>query len=178
MSLSHDPFIRKILSNKQEALDLFIATLPENIRKHLFLDKLELIQESFLGNINEESRTDLLYKIPLKNGSSTYIYLLFEHKSYYDKKIYVQLLEYLSKIYDWQMENEKELKVVIPFVFYHEEKGWDLGLEFLESFPKNSIPENLKKFVPNFSIHLLELTRKGKAFQTDNLALRLYMRLV
>jgi predicted transposase/invertase (TIGR01784 family) len=91
MSLSHDPFIRKILSNKQEALDLFIATLPENISEHLLLDKLELIQESFLGNNNEESRTDLLDKIPLKNGSTTYIYLLFEHKSYYDKKIYVQL---------------------------------------------------------------------------------------
>jgi len=178
MSLSHDPFIRKILSNKQEALDLFIATLPENISEHLLLDKLELIQESFLGNNGEESRTDLLYKIPLKNGSSTYIYLLFEHKSYYDKKIYVQLLEYLSKIYNWQMENEKELKVIIPFVFYHGEKGWDLGLEFLESFTKNSIPENLIQFIPNFSIHLLELESKGKAFQTKNLALRLYMRLI
>jgi predicted transposase/invertase (TIGR01784 family) len=178
MSLSHDPFIRKILSNKQEALDLFIATLPENISEHLLLDKLELIQESFLGNNNEESKTDLLYKIPLKNGSPSYIYLLFEHKSYYDKKIYVQLLEYLSKIYNWQMENEKELNVIIPFVFYHGEKGWDLGLEFLESFTKNSIPENLIQFIPNFSIHLLELTSKGKAFQTKNLALRLYMRLI
>ena len=178
MSLSHDPFIRKILSNKQEALDLFIATLPENISEYLLLDKLELIQESFLGNNGEESRTDFLYKIPLKNGSSTYIYLLFEHKSYYDKKIYVQLLDYLSKIYNWQIENERELNVIIPFVFYHGEKGWDLGLEFLESFTKNSIPEKLKQFIPNFSIHLLELTSKGKAFQTKNLALRLYMRLI
>ena len=178
MNLSHDPFIRKILSNKQEAIDLFIATLPENISEYLLLDKLELIQESFLGNNGEESRTDLLYKIPLKNGSSTYIYLLFEHKSYYDKKIYVQLLEYLSKIYNWQIENEKELNVIIPFVFYHGEKGWDLGLEFLNSFAKNSIPENLKQFIPNFSIHLLELTSKGKAFQTKNLALRLYMQLI
>ena len=178
MSLSHDPFIRKILSNKQEALDLFIATLPENISEHLLLDKLELIQESFLGNNQEESRTDLLYKIPLKNGSTTYIYLLFEHKSYYDKKIYVQLLDYLSKIYNWQMENERELNVVIPFVFYHGEKGWDLGLEFLECFTKNSIPENLLQFIPNFSIHLLELTSKGNSFQTKNLALRLYMRLI
>jgi predicted transposase/invertase (TIGR01784 family) len=178
MSLSHDPFIRKILSNKQEALDLFIATLPENISEILVLEKLELIQETFLGNNQEESRTDLLYKIPLKNGSSTYIYLLFEHKSYYDIKIYVQLLEYISKIYNWQVENEKELNVVIPFVFYHGEKSWDLGTEFLASFNNNSIPKNLRHFIPNFSIHLLELTSKGKVFQTKNLALRLYMRLI
>jgi hypothetical protein len=38
------------------------------------------------------------------------------------------------------MENEKELKVVIPFVFYHGEKGCDLGMEFLASFANNSIP--------------------------------------
>jgi predicted transposase/invertase (TIGR01784 family) len=76
------------------------------------------------------------------------------------------------------LENEKEQNVIIPFVFYHGEKGWDLGLKFLDSFTKNSIPENLMQFIPNFSIHLLELTSKGKAFQTKNLALSLYIRLV
>jgi predicted transposase/invertase (TIGR01784 family) len=76
------------------------------------------------------------------------------------------------------MESVRELNVIIPFVFYHGEKGWDLGLEFLDSFTKNSIPENLLQFIPNFSIHLLELTSKQGAFQTKNLALRLYMRLI
>ena len=87
-------------------------------------------------------------------------------------------MEYLSKIYSWQKQLGEELKVVIPFVFYHGEKGWDLGLDFLESFTKNSIPENLLQFIPNYSIHLLELTSKQGAFQTKNLALRLYMRLI
>ena len=70
------------------------------------------------------------------------------------------------------------MPLFISSVFYHGEKGWDLGLEFLESFTKNSSPEDLLQFIPNFSIHLLELSNKGKVFQTKNLALRLYMRLL
>ncbi len=63
-------------------------------------------------------------------------------------------------------------------MFYHGERGWDLGENFLDSFPIDSIPEEFLKFLPNFSIQLLELKSKGKAFQTRNLALRLYMRMI
>jgi predicted transposase/invertase (TIGR01784 family) len=179
MSLSHDPFFRKILSGKQEAIDFLRDSLPNNISRLLILEKLELIQESFIGNNQEESRTDLLLKIPLKDSdSSVYIYLLFEHKSYYERKIYVQLLEYLAKIYNRQLENESSLSVVLPFVFYHGEKGWDLGENFLDNFPVESIPIEFHRFIPNFAIQLFELKRKGKAFQTRNLALRLYMRMI
>jgi predicted transposase/invertase (TIGR01784 family) len=179
MSLSHDPFFRKILSNKQEAIDFLLASLPEIISRLLVLERLEFIQESFIGNKQEESRTDLLLKIPLKDSdSSVYIYLLFEHKSYYERKIYVQLLDYLAKIYSRQLENENSLNVVLPFVFYHGEKGWDLGTEFLDTFNKGSIPKVFLKFIPNFAIHLEILSAKGKAFQTKNLALQLSLRVL
>ena len=85
MQQSHDPFIRGFLSNKQEAADFFIGSLPGKITTLLLLEKLELTKESFIGKEYEESRTDLLYKVPLKSGASAYIYLLFEHKSYYDR---------------------------------------------------------------------------------------------
>jgi predicted transposase/invertase (TIGR01784 family) len=178
MPSSHDLFIKGILSNQTEAIDFFDGSLPESITKLLQLENLELTKETFIGKNHDESRTDLLYKVPLKTGSSVYVYLLFEHKSYYDPKIFIQLLEYLSKIYSWQIENQENLTVVIPFVFYHGEKGWDLGENFLDSFSKAPIPEEFLKFIPNFAIQLLELKSKGKAFQTRNLALRLYMRMI
>ena len=178
MPSSHDLFIKGILSNQTEAIDFFDGSLPESITKLLQLENLELTKETFIGKNHDESRTDLLYKVPLKTGSSVYIYLLFEHKSYYDPKIFTQLLEYLSKIYNWQFINQENLTIVIPFVFYHGERGWDLGETFLDNFPLNSIPEEFLKFIPNFAIQLLELKSKGKAFQTRNLALRLYMRMI
>ena len=87
-------------------------------------------------------------------------------------------MEYLSKIYNWQFINQENLTIVIPLVFYHGEKGWDLGENFLDNFPVESIPIEFHRFIPNFAIQLFELKRKGKAFQTRNLALRLYMRMI
>ena len=178
MAYTHDPFVRGFLSNPPEAIALIDDSFPIELKNLMDLEKLELVRDSFIGNNQNESRTDLLYKVPLKTGSSAYIYLLFEHKSYYDPQIYTQLLKYLSKIYSWQMQKKEDLKVVIPFVFYHGEKGWDLGESFLDSFNKESIPGEFLKFIPNFSIQLLELTSKGKAFETKNLALKLYMRMI
>ena len=178
MPSSHDLFVKGFLSNLTEAIDFFDNSLPKSMTSLLDLEKLELTKESFFDQDHKESRTDLLYKVPRKEGSSVYIYLLFEHKSYYDPKIFTQLLEYLSKIYSWQIENQESLMVVIPFVFYHGEKGWDLGENFFDTFPLNSIPEEFLKYLPNFSIQFLELKSKGKAFQTRNLALRLYMRMI
>ena len=173
MPSSHDLFVKGFLSNLTEAIDFFDSSLPKSITDLLELAKLEFTKETFIDQDHKESRTDLLYKVPLKRETSIYIYLLFEHKSYYDPKIFTQLLEYLSKIYSWQLENQESLMVVIPFVFYHGERGWDLGENFQDSFPVNSIPKEFLKFLPNFAIQLLELKSKGKAFQTRNLALRL-----
>ncbi len=97
MPSSHDLFVKGILSNLTEAIDFFDGSLPKSITKLLELEKLELTKDSFIGKDHDESRTDLLYRVPLKRGSSVFIYLLFEHKSYYDPKIFTQLLEYLLK---------------------------------------------------------------------------------
>ncbi len=71
-----------------------------------------------------------------------------------------------------------KVSIVIPFVFYHGKKGWDLGLEFLDGFQKTHIPDVLLKYIPNFSIQLLELKSEGNEFETENIALKLYMRII
>jgi predicted transposase/invertase (TIGR01784 family) len=179
MNHAHDPFVRNFVAELKNARDLIRSSFPEELVSILSLDQLELTKDSFLSKKLKESRSDLLFKVPLKNSDShVYIYILFEHKSYYDKKIYTQLLGYLSKIYSKQMKNKEKVSIVIPFVFYHGKKGWDLGLEFLDGFQKIHIPDVLIKYIPNFSIQLLELKNDGKEFETDNLTLRLYMRII
>ena len=71
-----------------------------------------------------------------------------------------------------------KVSIIIPFVFYHGKKGWDLGLEFLDGFRKTHIPDVLLKYIPNFSIQLLELKSEGNEFETENIALKLYMRII
>ena len=173
-----DKFIRKIFSKKQEVIDFFQKTLPTYLVEQIDWENILFGKENFVGFEWDESRTDQLYRLPLTTGSEIYIYLLFEHKSYYDPKIFIQLIEYLSKIYRWQWENEKELKVVLPFVFYHGEKDWDLGFSFQEMFNWKNFSEDLLSYIPNFKIELFELKSEGKEFETENLSLFLYLRLI
>ena len=49
----------------------------------------------------------MLYRLSLKNGSEIYIYLLFEHKSYYDPKIFIQLLEMVKYLLSTRKDAEK-----------------------------------------------------------------------
>lgn len=173
-----DKLIRKIFSKKQEVIDFFKKTIPFELAKQIDWENILFGKENFVGLEWDESRTDQLYRLPLKTGSEIFIYILFEHKSYYDPKIYIQLLEYISKIYRWQIENEKELKIVLPFVFYHGEKDWDLGFSFQEMFDWEKLPQDLLQFIPNFKIQLFELKPQAKEFETENLALYLFIRLI
>ena len=173
-----DKFIRKIFSKKQEVIDFFKKTLPSSLVEQADWENILFGKENFVGLEWDESRTDMLYRLPFLSGSEVYIYLLFEHKSYHDPKVYLQLLEYLSKIYRWQWENEKELRVVLPFVFYHGEKDWNLGFSFQEMFDGKNLPEELLYYIPNFKIQLFELKPQGREFETDNLALYLFIRLI
>ena len=121
----HDIYVRSIFAGLEESKEFFRVTLPSKIVELMDLDLLEDTHESFIGEELKESKTDKLYRIPLKNGKEVYTYILFEHKSYLDLNIYTQLLRYLSEIYQWQKKNNKKCSPVIPFVFYHGEKGWN-----------------------------------------------------
>ncbi|EMN90201.1 Rpn family recombination-promoting nuclease/putative transposase [Leptospira weilii] len=154
----HDRLIRETFQDKKEAAIFFKNTLPSEVVKLLDLENLELSESSFISEELKQEQTDLLFQIPLKSGNKLNVYLLFEHKSYLENAIYIQLLGYLTEIYRNQQRNEESLSVVIPFVFYHGEKEWKLGDRFLDQFVLTSQEaEILKDFIPDFKIDLFDL---------------------
>ncbi len=174
----HDLFIQKIFSQKEESIAFLKTALSPNISNLLDFSKLEHTKESFIGDEYKESRTDILYRIPLKSGSEIYTYILFEHKSYYDPNIFTQLLRYLSEIYQWQKKNLGKYQVVLPFVFYHGKRGWDLGIQFLDMFQLSQDERFLSEYIPNFALHLYQLMPESEDFPTDILSLKLYLRIL
>jgi len=62
------------------------------------LESLEICKDSFIEKDLRDYFSDMLYKVNL-SGSPAYVYILFEHKSYYDKYVHLQLLEYMVKIW-------------------------------------------------------------------------------
>lgn len=177
-SSHHDLFVDNIFSGKEESIEYFRVTLPEKVLEILDIEKLEDTKKSFISEKLKESITDKLYRIPLKNGGEIYSYILFEHKSYLDPNIYTQLLRYLAEIYRWQKKNSGKYSPVIPFVFYHGEKGWNLGTEFLDVFELSNEEEILQEYIPNFSINLYHLKSGDPDFPTKLLSLKLLLRIL
>ncbi|EMK25335.1 Rpn family recombination-promoting nuclease/putative transposase [Leptospira kirschneri] len=155
----HDRLIRETLQDKIEAISFFRKTLPPEVVELLDLEKLELSESSFVSEELKSEQTDLLFRIPLRSGNQASVYILFEHKSYLDNAIYIQLLGYLSEIYRSQQRNSEKLSVVIPFVFYHGEKEWKLGENFLHQFKITKEETiHLRHFIPDFKIDLFDLS--------------------
>ena len=148
----HDSIFRKTYQNKSNALDLFQIILTKK-EYHLF--KWSTLQTELTTHFNkdwEETIADLIFSVELKEQdlsqesqrnqiensknhkdkahdvSRIRFIFLFEHKSYRDPNIAFQLLKYQFYIYE-----KREKIPIIPIVFYHGEKEWNIPCEFKES---------------------------------------------
>ncbi|MFM7038849.1 MAG: Rpn family recombination-promoting nuclease/putative transposase, partial [Planctomycetaceae bacterium] len=99
--------------------------LPVQVLNRLRLGSLQRAKESFLSADEHEKRLDLLYSAQLDDDTQVLIYLLFEHKSYIDRAIARQLLEYVLKIQRWRQRNQLSPCVVVPLLIYHGDAVWD-----------------------------------------------------
>ena len=126
------------------------------------LDTLEISKDSFIEKKLAEYYSDILYKVNLTDGSQGFIYVLFEHKSYYDRFVHLQLLEYMVKI--WRLyikQNQGEnlqLPIVIPLLICHARKEWPRDTVRLTSLMSGPV-EDLVGYIPDFGFELYDLHR-------------------
>ena len=100
----------------------------------------------------------MLYKINFQDESA-YIYFLFEHKSYPDSLIHIQLLEYIVKIWKLELKQKKikELPMIIPLVLYHGKQKWKVkeNLSSILAGPTDLLSE----YLPDFKFILYDLSK-------------------
>ena len=155
---SHDKLFKVAYSNKLNAVSFLENSLPEKILKITDLDSLELCKDSFIEKNLKEFYSDMLYKVNFKTQSG-FIYCLFEHKSYPDSLIHIQLLEYMLKIWKLELKQKKnkKLPVVIPLVLYHGKQKWKVK-ENLSSILDCSV-DQLAEYIPDFKYILYDLAK-------------------
>ena len=135
------------------------------------MNTLEPQKESYISKELKENIADLLYKVNI-NDKEGYVCFLFEHKSYPDREVILQILRYMIEIWESKIRADKEarkegateltgdfeLPIIIPLVVYHHKTTWkvkrSLG-EMLKDYDK--FPEEMKKYVPNFEYILFDL---------------------
>ena len=154
----HDKFFKENFSQLEIIRDFLRNYLAQDIRDLLNLDQISLQKDSFIDNEYKEHFSDLLFMVPLKKGENAYIYLLFEHKSFHDSWVSLQLLRYMVRIWERDTKNSQAniLLPIIPFVIYHGEQEWSVSTEFAALFPDC---EELRVYLPNFQYLLYDLPR-------------------
>mgnify|MGYP000860398752 CR=1 FL=1 len=168
----HDSFFKETIGKIEVAEDFLNNYLPEGIRNIVDTKTLEPQKDSFIDKELNETFADMLFKANIYNEEG-YIYFLFEHKSYTSKNVSLQLLKYMTAIWDAKIKNEKkdELPVILPLLIYHGRYRWNAG-NTLGNIIKGyeNLPDAVKEYIPNYEYLVYDISRytddeiKGSAY--------------
>jgi predicted transposase/invertase (TIGR01784 family) len=153
----HDKFFKEIFS-QLEVIWSFIKTyLEERIGFKLDLYQLQASQNGRVNTLLQEFLSDLVFYTETIPENKP-LYLIFEHKSYQDQDISIQIDNYIRTIRDSHIHlksGKTEIPLILPVIIYHGENRWDIG-SVLPS-PKTS-QKNTARFTQNFSYEYFDFS--------------------
>ena len=120
ISNPHDKFFKEVFSRREVAVDFLRNYLPNDVFSCLDEESIYLKKDSFVDKELATCFSDLLYQTSLTNGTNSYVYVLFEHKSYPEPLVAFHLLRYMVRIWeqDFKQGFSGKLPTVIPIVIY------------------------------------------------------------
>jgi predicted transposase YdaD len=150
----HSSFFTSVFSNVANVETFLKAVLPKALQHQLDLTELTLDPTSYVSEEYKPSMSDIVAKCRTKaENLPVDIYFLFEHKSYQDKGIFLQLLKYMYLMWQKDGNGKKPLRMIIPLVFYHGKDPWQMPTHFVEQFPATS---EIKPLLLDFSYILFD----------------------
>ena len=152
----HDRFFKSLFSRKDEVKEFISKTLDVSVVERLNLNSLELDSTEYFDSELHSSYSDLVYNCKYGKNSTVKISMLFEHKSYPEKYPHLQLLAYMLRIWEKQINQNQDLTQIIPIIFYHGKTEWKQ-----ETFENNfkNIDEGLMDFLPSFNYELVDTSK-------------------
>jgi len=153
MSNPYDIAFKDFFSNPEYIREISLLTLPKQVSESLNYNSIKPEKGSFIDHNMKEYHSDLIFSLSTKEKNPVKIYLLFEHKSYIDKKIDEQLFFYVIRLY------LKCRCIVIPLVFYHGSKKWTLPKNIANYFKLSEKELKIfRNYLPVFQYELLDLS--------------------
>jgi predicted transposase YdaD len=156
----HDTFFRSYFS-EPGIIDGFLRfCLAPETQELLDFESLAVEPGTYIDSELREHYSDIAVSASL-GGSPAKVYILVEHKSYYDPAALLQILRYMVET--WRRESksrpQKPLTPIIPILFYHGPPR-SVADEFGELFGAD-YPNALSEHRPDFSVRLINLTEMG-----------------
>jgi predicted transposase/invertase (TIGR01784 family) len=170
IATAHDRFFRKSFGQVEIARNYLEEYLPAEVSALLDLDTLSLEEDTFIDEEMQQHQADLLYQVRLHDGQIAYVYFLFEHKSYPDRLVALQLLRYLVRFWEQQVSaGQLPLPPVMPLVVYHGERSWPYPTTF-EALVE--IPAALRPYLPHFNYFLSDFSHLSDETIRGEISLR------
>ena len=153
--LPHDAYTKALLDEPGHMEALVRDHLPAALKKRIKKDAVpEALDGNFIDRKLRQSQSDRLYRIALKRGGHAYIYVLIEHKSSPDRRIFQQLLRYQLGIWEKYGDQNDKPPLIFPLVIYHGKQPWNIP-ESLDEMTEDS--EALRPYGLQYRYCLLDL---------------------
>ncbi len=128
----YDPEYKMFLSNRWLMQQLVEAFLDASVTDVMDLESLEIFPtESISKNAKTKKfkvrRNDVMWKVPLRDGSQAYVLLMVEAQSSVDSAMALRVVEYVINWYFNLMATEglDALPLIVPIVLYNGDKTWN-----------------------------------------------------
>ncbi|MEM7531758.1 MAG: Rpn family recombination-promoting nuclease/putative transposase [Chloroflexota bacterium] len=154
----HDAYFRRVFSRLDHVREFLEGFLPKEIADLIVLSQIAYINANYTDEDLAQHNADLVFLVPLREvfgaegkknePDSVEVYFLFEHKSYPEESVLEQLLRYIALRWLADRENRRKPRVVVPIVFYHGQKDWNIDKDFADIF--KHVHPDLHKFIPKF----------------------------
>lgn len=179
LSNPHDRYFRKTFGKKENIQDFLEHILPKKDLKRIDLETLKSTKESFIDDKYNEYRTDVIFKVNLSEiDQEAYICCLFEHKSTPEKFTVLQVLNYMVRIWINKEEEIDNLPLVIPIIFYHGYKSWNVPVNLSQFF---NVKVNVSEitYFPEYQPLLVQMEEmENRIDEFSIIGVRLYLRAV
>lgn len=123
----YDMLFRRAFGTPETARGLAQNLLPDDYAGILDGAEVTLDQGSIVDPALRTHQTDLLLNVKPASSPPFAVFILFEHKSYPDRWVALQMLRYVVAI--WQRQRSRSprrplLEEIVPVVVYHGSKRW------------------------------------------------------
>ncbi len=153
----HDRLFHAAFSRPSLLREFLEHYLDADVAALLDLDRVEVVQESFVDPDLQKHSSDLLVEVGRRDtpDDTTSIYILLEHKSYPDADTPLQLLRYMVAIWQRDRAAGRPLRPIVPVIVHHGPRPWTPRTLRALVEP----PVALARFVPHFDCVVVDLSR-------------------
>ncbi|MBM4062587.1 MAG: Rpn family recombination-promoting nuclease/putative transposase [Planctomycetes bacterium] len=138
----HDALFRSTFTDPQHAASLLRVLLPPALVRAADWPTLTLLPGTFVDAGLRDRESDLLFSLVVA-GRPVLVYVLLEHKSFVDRWVAFQLLQYVVRIHEAFRRAHPEathLPPVVPVVVHHGPRGWSAARTVLDLIDLDGLP--------------------------------------